>query len=306
MAFTGVTEKKLLEYHKIYEQIYEDPFIPLYKVARNINIARSIVFRYAKEMYESSILQGPFISLKPAENRHQYAHFLVVDDPFSVYRWFEGFPGVISRSLTAGAWNVLVICDQLMDVSALEGVNNCIVKEVKGVTHLSKVSGVDWDESIQEMKSAPAPEEKFILYEEGPELLWKEPEWTLFDQFKYNIRKKTLPVLKKVGIRYEQYQEWVSQLPEVALVQPAFFPLQQKNYFFFDFLFQSEYHKGLTNVLGMLPSTCYFFSVREYLLARLSFVDKKQRDDLYLVIKELVKKGYITRWFQAMVIFSGE
>ncbi|MBU7012181.1 MAG: hypothetical protein HXS46_15960 [Theionarchaea archaeon] len=305
MAVTNVTEKKLFEYYKIYEQIYEDPLIPLYQISKNTKVSRSTVSRYVAKMYELSILQGPFISMKPAENYHQYAYFLLVNDPFTVYRRLKGFPGVVSKSLTAGSWNLLVICDRLMDLSVLSGVRKCILQGVKGVTHLSKVGGLNWDESIQRMK-AVVPEEKCTLYEESSELLWKEEEWVLFDQFKYNIREKTMPVLKKVDIRIEQYQKWVSQLHEVSLVQPAFFPLQQKNYFFFDFLFQSDYHKGLANVLGMLPSTSYFFSVGRYLFARLSFVDKKQRDDLYSLICALQEKGYITQWCQAMVISSGD
>jgi len=275
---TKITEKKLLGYHRVYEQIYEDPFVPLYQIAKNTKVSRSTVFRCVKEMYELSILQGPFISLKPAENYHQYAYFLMVNDPFTVYRCLKEFPGVISRSLTAGNWNLLVICDKLMDLSLLEGLNQCILQGVKGVTHLSKVCGLDWKESIQRMKAAPAPEEKSTLYEESSKLPWKETEWVLFDQFKYNIRKKTMPVLKKVNIRYERYRKWVSQLYEVASVQPAFYPLQQKNYFFFDFLFKSDYHKRLGNVLEMLPSTCHFFSVGEYLFARLSFLNRKKRE----------------------------
>jgi len=300
-----IARKTLNRYLEIYEQIYEDPLIPLYQITKNTNVSRSTVSRYIAKMYELSILQGPSISMKPAENYHQYAYFLIVNDPFTVYRRFKGFSGVVSKSLTAGDWNLLVICDRLMDLSVLSGVRKCILQGVKGVTHLSKVGGLDWDESIQDMKTAK-PEEKCTLYEEGPELLWKEEEWILFDQFKYNIREKTMPVLKKVDIRYEQYQKWVSQLHEVSLVQPAFFPLQQKNYFFIDFLFQSEYRKGLANVLGMLPSTSFFFSLGQYLLARLSFVDTKQRDDLYSVIHILQEKEYITQWWHAMVISSGE
>jgi len=300
-----IAKKTLNKYFQIYEQIYQDPFIPLYQITKNTKVSRSTVSRYVAKMYELSILQGPSISMKPAENYHQYAYFLNVNDPLTVYRRLKGFPGVVSRSLTAGSWNLLVIFNRLMDLSVLSGVRKCFLQGVKGVTHLSKVGGLDWDESIQRMKTA-VPEEKGTLDEEGPELYWKEEEWILFDQFKYNIREKTMPVLKKVDIRYEQYQKWISQLHEVSLVQPAFFPLQQKNYFFFDFLFQSEYHKGLANVLEMLPSTSFFFSVGEHLLARLSFVDKKQRDDLYSVINELIKKEYITQWLQAMVISSGE
>ncbi|MBU7012662.1 MAG: winged helix-turn-helix domain-containing protein [Theionarchaea archaeon] len=60
-----IFRKTLDGYFQIYEQIYEDPFIPLYQITKNTKVSRSTVSRYVKEMYELSILQGPFISVKP-------------------------------------------------------------------------------------------------------------------------------------------------------------------------------------------------------------------------------------------------
>jgi len=50
-----------------------------------------------------------------------------------------------------------------------------------------------------------------------------------------------------------------------------------------DSLFDSVYQKQLTDILGMLLCTSMFFSVGEYLFARLSVVNKKEKDDFFLL-----------------------
>jgi predicted transcriptional regulator len=62
------TEKRLGGYYRIYEEIFKEPTEPVQKIAQNTGISRNTVARYLTEMYESSILRGPAIFLKPARN----------------------------------------------------------------------------------------------------------------------------------------------------------------------------------------------------------------------------------------------
>lgn len=301
-------QKRLPKYHKIYEQIFEQPSIPIYQITKSTEISRSTVSRYLIEMYELSIIKGPMIFVKPAQNYHQYVSFLEFMHPLPTYHGLEGFPHVLHRSLSSGNWNLLLICDTLMDFSVLKGFKQCVYQGVKGVTHLSKVTSLDWDQSIQKMySSVSSPKEKSTLYEEILSIPWKKAEWALYEKFKHNIRGHVMPVLKECKIRFERYQKWITELPQVAHIHAAFFPQGLHNYFVLDFLFESCYHKQLADILGMLPSTSVFFSTGEYLLARVSLLNKKQEKDLFSLIFELEDRGYFTQFYQTMVIStSGE
>ncbi len=109
-------------------------------------------------------------------------------------------------------------------------------------------------------------------------------------------------ILKECHIRYERYRKWFSHLPEFANMYTAFYPWGLEKYFMFDFLFKSEYQKQLADILGMLPSTSIFFSVDQYLLARLALLNKKEKDDLFSLILHLGEKGYFTDLYQAAVV----
>ncbi len=298
-------KKRLPKYHRIYEQIFENPSLPLYQMTKKTAISRSTLSRYYIEMYELSIMKGPMIFVKPAQNYHQYAYFLTFEQPFSTFNRFKEFPHVLSRNLVSGAWNLSLICDKFINFSVLEGFRHCILQGIKGVTWLSKVETLDWNISLEKMYSTlSSPKKKSVLYEEIPPLSWGEKEWILYQKFKDNVRGQAMPVLKEFGIRYERYQKWVLQLPDVAHIQPAFYPQGADQYFMLDFLFKSEYQKQLVDILGMLPSTSLFFSVDKYVWARLALLNKKQKDDLFSLIYRLGEEGFFTSSHQVLVVFA--
>jgi hypothetical protein len=299
-----ITEKKLENYYRIYEEIFKEPTESTQKIAHNTGIPRNTVSRYLTEMYESSILRGPAIFLKPAKNYYQYVYFLAVDDPLSAYESLAGSHDVVSVSIECGEWNSLVISEKVIDFPGLKGSEKCILQGRKGVTSLSKVDSLDWDQSSESIHSALSPPPKiFIPYEEIPAINWNTEEWTLYDKFKHNIRAEAEPILKECEISHQQYQKWLTKLPEVALTQPAFYPAGLDNYSFHDFLFRSQYDEQLATVLGMLPSTSLFFSVDDYLFARLSVPSKREKN-LESLISELKEKGYFTEYHHSTAVLA--
>lgn len=297
-------KEKLQKYHEIYEQIYENPYIRHHGIAENTEIRRSTVSRYLLRMHKLSIMQGPTICVKPAENYHEYARFLLFDTPRLAYNWFKGFPCVISRSLNCGSWDLLLICEKLLDFSVLKGFKKYIYQGVKSVTYIPRVTSLDWDHSIESMYNALSQsKKKSVLYEEVPGIPWDTKGWTLYHRFKSNVRVKSVSVLKECGIPFGYYQEWVSSLPEVTCIKPGFFPLGVHNYLVSDFLFESVYHKQVADILGMLPSTSIFFSVGDYLFMRLSMTNKKEKDDLLSFVFHLGEEGFFSSFYYAAMVF---
>lgn len=140
------------------------------------------------------------------------------------------------------------------------------------------------------------PEKESSLYEEIVVNSWSEKEWIFYRYFKSNVRKKVIPLLRDNNIRFCHYNKWVLQLPDFAVIQPAFYPHRLPTYFVFDFLIESVYHQQLTAVLGLLPFTSVFFSAGDYVTARLFAQDRKEVNDLFILFNELKKCGYFTEY----------
>ena len=43
---------------------------------------------------------------------------------------------------------------------------------------------------------------------------------------------------------------------------------------------RSDYQRQIVNILGQLPSTCFFSSIEKYLLTRVSVTDGREREEL--------------------------
>jgi hypothetical protein len=159
-------------YYKIYDVLYENPFISEQELAACTGVPESKISQYVQTMYESSILFGPLIFLKPAQNRRRYTYFLLVDYPLEVYKQLSNWPHIVNRTLCAGIWDLLVITEVEMDFSVLKEFKKCVHKGVKGVTCLSWVTTQDWDASMNVDDRLHPPEKKSFLYEEVPPILW--------------------------------------------------------------------------------------------------------------------------------------
>ena len=83
-------------------------------------------------------------------------------------------------------------------------------------------------------------------------------------------------------------------------------PIPEKSFFTTNMypLVLKDYHTQLKDLLGMLPSTSFFFSVTDYIFARLSFLNKEEQDDVLSLIEKMGKEGFYTECTAALALFS--
>jgi hypothetical protein len=290
----GSMDESLYTYHRIYGQVYENPFLPVEDIANLLKMPVPEVTLHVDTMYESSFLLGPVISVKPASNYRMYCSFLKVTNPYTRYR--EPFKkSYVSKSWTAGTWNFMVITEEEMNLTGMEGVRECVYQGKKGGTFISKCVHMDWDHSLKDIFSRMGElGEETVFYEEVPSLTWGEKEWMLYHAFRLNARRDSVSVLKALDIDREIYEKWVSTLPEVAYVQPAFYPSGSDVYGALDFLLKSDYQRQIITILGLLPCSGVFFSTGDAVWARLPVREREDVRNVNTVISYLRKCGYIT------------
>jgi DNA-binding Lrp family transcriptional regulator len=184
-----IVTEKMEQYYAIYCQLYDNPFIPLPEIAQNTNMSEETVSQFLDEMYSDSILKGPMVFLKPAKNYQLHVYFLKVREPFTVFKELTEAQ-ILCRSMGRGDWNIMVISTAQIDITKISGFKKCVYQGQKGVTFLSQVPGVNWQEQIRRVqKEKFLSNKKTSVFETISEIPWGETEWELFERFKLNVRR---------------------------------------------------------------------------------------------------------------------
>jgi hypothetical protein len=298
----GPVHDEICLYNQIYQQLYKAPLSPVEEIASTLKIPAPEVTQHLNTMYQSSLMQGPVISVKPALNYHMYSYFLKVDDPCGQYK--NPFKrSEISKNWTAGAWNLMVITNEKVDFTEMKGVRKCVHSGKKGGTYISKCVHTDWDHSMRDISSRmKAPGEESVFYEEVPSLNWGEKEWSLYHAFRLNARQNPSPILRTLNIDQETCKKWISSLPSAAFVQPAFYPHGWDAYSVCDFLLSSNYQEQVVDILGLLPCSGVFFSAGDALLARLFVKGSEESKRVDTVIFYLRRYGFITDYQTSLAL----
>ena len=287
----GDEQKIMTDYHTVYEQVYENPLISCKNMAEKTGIPLEKCYQYVKDMYEKSLLRGPVLSVKPAPNYCHYAYFLKVKDPLIFCEILER-EHMVYLSISSGKWNIMAITDACIDFLLTPQVRECILMGVKSATYCPKVVVVDFEESVKRIQDKITSEEKMgkektTLYEEIPINSWDEEEWRLYHTFRKNLRCNIAAKLKECSVSPTKYRDWISRLDQFVLMQPAFYPGGLAYYCAVDIIFDSHYHQQIADILGLLPSTSLYFSVNDYLFARLFLRITEEKREVFSLINKM-------------------
>ena len=245
----NITKNIMAYFYKMYKIVADHPTMTVYDIALEGHFSRNTVSKYLKEMYERNILIGPYIQMNPSPNYNEYVYLLKFSDPQRAFEGFREFPNIQYNALTFGGWSNLVITNRLFDFSQLVGFERMVYRGAKYCTYTPLVEHTTWKQSFERIEerlsefSPSTSETRERTY--APPLYWGENEWTLFNTFKYNIRQKRTPTLRKIKVRYDVYIEWSASLQDYCTTHTRFYPEGYHNYTTHCFLIYT-YHEQTT------------------------------------------------------------
>lgn len=297
---------KIKNFHRIFEQIYENPVISLLDLASTTRISRNTVSKYMKEMYARNIMIGPEIRMNPSPEYKEYVYLMNFKDPFQVFKGLKGFPHVVYHSMALGDWTTMVITDRLLDLSQLVGFRNMVYQGVRGYSYTPKVEYIKWDEcfkKIEERMDEFAPDQLEYADRALPSVTWGEDQWKLFFAFKYNMRKTVTPTLKEINVRYETYTEWMKTLKTNCTVHTGFYPEGYQNYMSYCFLVRTEYKESVKSLFSLFPTTSFFMEVDDHLMVFTYMPSSEVTRKLFCFIYAMKEKEIIKEFNQAVALF---
>ncbi|KYK30080.1 MAG: hypothetical protein AYK19_18755 [Theionarchaea archaeon DG-70-1] len=299
-------DRRLKHYHKIFEQIYESPLIPLHDISINTGLSRNTVSKYLKDMYARDIIQGPYIRMKPALNYREYVYLMNFTDPWIAF--LEGFPHVVYHAMTFGDWNTMVVSNRLLDFSQLVGFESVVHQGVRYCSHTPKTGHISWNESFEkvyEQLTQFTPVREEYKNRRLTALNWGEDEWKLYHAFNF-MRKKATPVLRKINVRYETYVKWMKSLETNCTVNTGFYPQGYKTYACYCFLFFTDHEESVKSLFSLFPATSFFIELDKQLLVFTHVKSSKEKRNLFCLVYDMKTKRMIKGFKHTVVLFHSQ
>lgn len=301
-------DKKIKNFYKIFEQIYENPLLSIYNISVNTKISRNTVSKYVREMYKREVLVGPYIRMKQALNYKEYVYLMNFSDPLMVFQGLKGFPHVIYNAVTFGDWNTLVVTDTLLDFSHLVGFENVVYHNAKYCSYTPKVGNVTWDESfeiIYEQVDRFTPVKREHPYRKILSLPWGRNEWILYHQLNF-MRKKVTPTLRKAKVPYETYLKWKETIDNHCTIHTGFYPEGYQSYANHCFLVYTDHEESVKSIFSSFPTTSCIMVMDKQLLVFIHVTSSDIKRKLICLIYDMKTKQMIKGFNHAVGVFNSQ
>ncbi len=297
--------ERLESYYRIFEQIYENPVISICDISQNTGLARNTVTKYLKEMYAQGILHGPYLRMKPAVTYKEHVYLMNFTDPFCIFEELKRFPHVVHHAVTFGDWNTLVVTDNHLNFSQLEGFENVVKQGVRYCSYTPKPEYMNWNESfkkIYERVNRFTPVRTEYKDRRLTSLDWGEDQWKLYHTFNF-MRKKITPLLRKINVGYDTYTKWMKSLKDYCTVHTGFYPEGLKPYMNYCFLFYTDYEESVKSVFSLFPTTSFITELDKQLLVFTYVKSSEVKRKLIYLIYDMETKQMIKGFRQAIILF---
>jgi hypothetical protein len=286
---------KLERCHRIYEQLHQDPLMPVYEIARNTDLSRNTVSKYLHEMLDQTSLLGPYLRMKATPTYKEYVYLANFSDPKRKFTALSCFPSVLDVVHTFGDWTTLLVTNQPLDITKMYGFQDLVLSEYKYSTITPKTEFTSWNAAFAKASKIledPGPPSR-LKRELAPHLDWGEDQWKIYSTFNLNMRKIVTTSLKKVLVRYETYITWKEDLNTYCTVHTGFYPRPYSQYTGHWFLFSSWYESLVVKVFGCLPVTPCIVETGHHLLVFVNTVSSSTLKRLTDLVVDMKSEGLV-------------
>jgi len=305
-------------YYTIYESLYKEPRIYIKDIASTLQIAPRTATNAVEKAFQLGIIVGPQVRKKSFKNTTEYVYFVNCKNPFEPYLQYSKNMNVVYHARMLGFANTWIISNTELDV---EG--EVIAKGPRSDYYVPFTMYRSWEKSMDIMVEKI---ENFDPKEYEPTgtlenhwdktIEWDSEDEILFREFKYDLRGKLTPIMKKNLISGQKIYEFLDKIYERCTVMMSYVFGGISAYDPYLFMFETDYEDFLIDLFSQLPSTPFFFKVSNKLFIHTYGKHEKQLPRrggldianvgqlrIPLLTRKLLKRGIIQSEEQAIVAY---
>jgi predicted DNA-binding transcriptional regulator len=284
---TSLEERKK-QYRIIYELLCKSTRIHIKDLAHILEIDPYTASRRLREAFEQGYISFPQVRKRSYAALKEYMYFVNCDHPFALYKKHSQDSSIVYHARMIGFANMWIIADKEINI---EG--DIIEKGLHSDYYVAYAPHHSWIRAIKNMQEkARAFDPKEYEPTGIIETHWHETiEWDIEDEillreFKYNVRKKLSPIMKKNRISAEKIYKFFDRMHECCTVFTRYFPETISAYDPYLFMFETDYEDFIISLFSELPTSSFFFKVSDKLFLYAN-VDRSTLREIGLTMNDI-------------------
>lgn len=301
-------ENRKKQYRIIYEVLDKKPRTQVKNISTALGINRNAASNRLKEAFNLGYVLKPQIRKRSYKNMKEYIYLVNCENPLRSYTQYIEDMNVVYHAVLCGSANLMIVAKEKI---AIEG--TVLMEGARSDYHIAFAPNHSWDKSIDMMQKMV---ENFTIEEYEPKKIikshwnetipWDQEDEILFREFKYRLRRKLSPIMRKNLISSDKIYKFLKRLPECCTVFTRHFPESISAYDPCLLMLETDYEDFIVDLFSQLPTSSFFFKVSDtlFLCARMersSFrkagLDMADITELRipLLMEDLKKKGILKR-----------
>jgi hypothetical protein len=280
--------------YRLYPLLLENIRMSFLDIGKGLNINNKTAAKFYRWALQQQLLLPPLLRLNSFPNYQEYVYFVKFKDAASVFEKLKNDSRVIYQSLCGGAFDLMVMASEKIDVSTEQGFESVLLSGTRSDFIFNKVEITSMQEYVdgfcEFLESGNFIQSK-ILFPVREGLDWDDLDWSLFTLLKYDARRKYIDVIKKLNLRSKSlFYEHVSKVLGDCKAWAPYFPKRYQNYNEYFVLFRTDHESQLVEKLKAMPVHCQIFKIKDWIYAHIR-VEKELLQFKFFMLLELMQKS---------------
>jgi len=293
-------------YYSLYLLFLEEARMNFSKIGRNLEINDKSAAKLYRWALKDEVMSPPFLRLKSFPNFQEYAYFLKYKDAAFVLEELKNDPKVIYQCVCSGAFDLMLITNERIDVSMEQGFEYIILSGPRSDFMYNKIEKRSMSLFLDEFQSF-LRDSNFITSKivspEREEFFWDDLDWALFKLLKNDLRMKYIEIIRCLDLSKSVFYDRLHNVMEKCTVWTPFYPKGYSNYNPYYVLFRTNHENQLVRKLKEIPVHCPILKVRSWICACI-FLEKDVPHIKFLdLLRSMQSSGFVEEYRYSVPLF---
>lgn len=261
-------EEQKKQFRIIYELLHENPRVYIKDMASVLNINPHATSKNLEKAFNEGYVLPPQLRTRSFANMKEYMYFVHCDSVSEHYLTYIEDERVVYHAVMGGSANLWIISREKMRIPG-----DILCEGYRSDYHVAHATDHSWHHAITLMKEKiknfnplDYHPEDIVQTRHHESITWDSDFQSLYREFKYNVRSKLSPIMKRNRISAEKIYKFFDILPYTCTVFSRYFPETLSAYDPYVFMFKTNYEDFIVSLFSELPTSPLFFKVSDRLL----------------------------------------